>query len=343
MYVAHVGDIVNHADNQTEWDNAIEAMNILSDNGTPYITTVGNHDISLSTGLQPYNDAFGNDAFGFARNYALFNIGNTGCIIIAINTNAQGVLDADAKWAEGILKQYEDRVAIVLVHEYLWERAITKRGFYVWEHLVEPSHNVFLILCGHALDEVWRASTTDNGTLVNILLANYQHFENGGNGWLRLYRFNASMTEIEVKTYSPYLDLYRSNPESEFTVDLVNSKAPPPLLPAPPVPAPTPASTPSNGGGGGGGGFMPGEIGMIISISPTSNPDLFIVRMISEHTGLPFQRLLTKEEVEELQGEWKGVKPCTPEALVKAAEYEPPPFTLEPVIPQPIILIELLG
>ena len=41
---------------------------------------------------------------------------------------------------------------------------------------------------------------------IHILMADYQDFPNGGNGYLRILRFSPADDKIYATTYSPYLD-----------------------------------------------------------------------------------------------------------------------------------------
>jgi len=53
---------------------------------------------------------------------------------------------------------------------------------------------------------------------VHTLLANFQGRLNGGDGWLRILEFVPGDNAINVKTYSPTLDRYETNANSQFTL-----------------------------------------------------------------------------------------------------------------------------
>jgi hypothetical protein len=67
---------------------------------------------------------------------------------------------------------------------------------------------------------------TFNGMTVHSLLSNYQAYENGGNGWLRIMQFAPSTNSVSVRTYSPTINegaggyLSDENSEFELSVDL---------------------------------------------------------------------------------------------------------------------------
>jgi hypothetical protein len=50
-------------------------------------------------------------------------------------------------------------------------------------------------------------------------MANYQGDNNGGNGSLRLLEFQPAQNKILVRTFSPYLNSYETDSDSEFTLD----------------------------------------------------------------------------------------------------------------------------
>lgn len=58
-----------------------------------------------------------------------------------------------------------------------------------------------------------------NGQVVYQLLADYQNSSNIESAWLRILTFCPTQDKIYVKTYSPYLDEYRTDTENEFTLD----------------------------------------------------------------------------------------------------------------------------
>src|SRR5438132_14389301 len=67
-----------------------------------------------------------------------------------------------------------------------------------------------------------RADLGVNGNLVNEMFSNYQTQANGGNGWLRIVTFHPNSNTISVKTYSPYLNAYKTDGANQFTVNYHN-------------------------------------------------------------------------------------------------------------------------
>jgi len=63
--------------------------------------------------------------------------------------------------------------------------------------------NLFLMLCGHVDGEGFRHEVLPDGRVIDLLLADYQSYANGGNGYLRCLMFSPSNNQIRVTTYSP--------------------------------------------------------------------------------------------------------------------------------------------
>jgi hypothetical protein len=229
-YVAHEGDIVQNPDRKNEWKNASAAMSLLEDpattklkDGIPYGVVPGNWDhpdanyniyfgISRFEGRKYYGGHF---AENNNNNYILFSVSGLDFIVI----NIDYFMNSDIlKWADATLKKYKRRHAIVVSHHIL-------SGIFGGNDFRVPSiygglkdnPNIFLMLCGHIPGEKRRVDTFDGNT-IHTLMANYQHRKNGGDGWLRILQFLPEKNEIRVKTYSPTLDQYETDADSQFTL-----------------------------------------------------------------------------------------------------------------------------
>jgi hypothetical protein len=59
-------------------------------------------------------------------------------------------------------------------------------------------------------------STRPDGTTVHQILANYQMQPLGGGGYLRLLEFSPAERRVRVRTYSPYLNQFKTDPDNDF-------------------------------------------------------------------------------------------------------------------------------
>jgi hypothetical protein len=152
-------------------------------------------------------------------------------------------------WADDLLKTYGNRRAIVVSH-YLIEvgegASFGSQGAAIYNAL-RDNPNLFLMLSGHKHGEGKRVDVEPPNHTVHTLLADYQERSNGGDGWLRILEFSPLDNLIRVKTYSPTLELYETDSDSQFELsyDMSTSKEDPDT---------TGTSRDNRSGGGGGGG-----------------------------------------------------------------------------------------
>jgi len=243
-FVAHYGDCVEHGDNggnDIEWLRADSVFSLIENplttqltHGIPYSICVGNHDQS------PNGDANGtttfyNQYFGSARfagrnyygghyganndnHYELFSASGYDFIAVSLEYDEQ-VNTSVLAWADALLKQYSNRKAIVSSHFLLDIKAkFSAQGQVTFDYL-KNNPNLFLMLCGHISGEAHRSDTV-NGNVIYTILADYQTRLNGGTGWMNILQFVPSENRLKVKTYSPLYDIYETDQNSEFELDL---------------------------------------------------------------------------------------------------------------------------
>jgi hypothetical protein len=157
-----------------------------------------------------------------------------------------GPRDAVLEWADRIVKQHSSTPAIVVTHAYLYSDdtrydhvgrpdqlwnphrylddgppGSVNDGQEIWNKLIRDNPNILFVLCGHDLEDgVGRlTSTRADGSQVHQLLANFQMDPQGGDGYLRVLRFTPAERHVEVQTYSPYLDRFKTDPDNQFGLD----------------------------------------------------------------------------------------------------------------------------
>lgn len=241
VYMQGLGDCVQNGDNVlAEWQRTDTAMRIIEDplstaltDGVPYGINVGNHDqtpVGSPAGTTTmFNSYFGSSRFaGRAyygghygtnnnNNYTLFSAG--GLDFININIEYAPSMDANIiTWMQNLLTTYSNRRAIIGSHYILNANGTFGTQGQALYNAVKAYPNVFLMLCGHVTEEAKRQDTY-NGNTITTLMSDYQARTNGGNGWLRIMKFSPVNNTISVKTYSPWLNQYETDANSQFVIN----------------------------------------------------------------------------------------------------------------------------
>lgn len=248
VFVTQVGDLVQNGDDvPDEWQAADAAMSLLDDpettglaGGIPFGIAVGNHDQS------PADDADGstsyfNRYFGLSRfsgkeyygghygenydnHYELFSASGLDFLVINIEYDLSPDEDVHS-WADSVLKEYPDRQAILVTH-YLIDSGnpaeFSPQGQSIYDAL-KDNPNLFLMIGGHIGSNGGEGQRVDtyNGSTVISILVDYQNRENGGNGMLRILRFNPAQNEILARTFSPVANSGRGSFETDEDSEFV--------------------------------------------------------------------------------------------------------------------------
>ena len=252
VFVTHVGDVVQNGGqgvdrNKSEWDRANIAMSILDgnllvnpDGLIPYAVAPGNHDYDIVHnhgsatrfveffGASRYNDRswyFGSSQDQL-NHYQVFNGGGFQILHITLEWEPRA---SALSWAQGVIETHPDLPVVLSTHAYLQasgNRFATPSssdghsGEDIYQQLVRPNPQVFMVLNGHFAGEAHQISTNHLGQDVIEILADYQNRPNGGDGWTRLLEFLPHENRIDVKTYSPTLDQFETDADSQFSIDI---------------------------------------------------------------------------------------------------------------------------
>ena len=249
-FVTQLGDCVEHGDEYLEeWQAADAAMSLLDDpdgpglpDGIPFGIAVGNHDQSPQGDADGtttyYNQFFGETRFrGRAyygghyggdndNHYQLFSAGRRDVIVVHLEYDASPD-EAVLHWADDLLKAHADRRAVVVTHHLVGSgnpAPFSAQGQAIYDAL-KGNPNLLLMLGGHVAGGGGEGQRVDTyqGNRVYSLLSDYQGRENGGNGMLRIMRFDSDRGEIAVTTFSPYANdgegVYERDADSEFVLE----------------------------------------------------------------------------------------------------------------------------
>jgi predicted esterase len=232
-FVTHEGDIVNNGGQTYQWINANRSLSKL-DGYVPWAVLPATHDdmnpSSPSDNYANYNIYFPYSRFsseswyGGAYNnintnsFELFSGGYDDYLIFHFQYHPT---DAILQWANTTIANYPNRRVIVTTHDYMdVDGSRRPEGDHIWNNFVSHhADQIFLVLCGHMHAEN-RRNDTVNGHTVYQLLADYQEgYPYGGNGWLRILNFCPAEDKIYVKSYSPYVNEYQTDANSQFTLE----------------------------------------------------------------------------------------------------------------------------
>lgn len=219
-YAFLTGDLVND-NTSSQWEFVDTALRQL-ESAVPLFTIAGNHDVGTSSpDYTNYNKYFGPSRYGSNPNIVGWYDGAKGrCDSVEIDGTKY--LFAGLGWKSGTgginwlnkqLEKYADHHAILFFHDYMnSEGLLSDTGQELYEKVVKPNPNVFMVLCGHRYNcALLTTDIHDNGDRLNYrrvynILMNYQAFDNGGDGFLALIRVYKKDRIITFDTYSPKLN-----------------------------------------------------------------------------------------------------------------------------------------
>ncbi len=252
VFASHLGDITEHQDQFiVEWQRADTSLRVLEANGVPFGMSPGNHDQypsgvanfydqffppSRFLGLPWYGGYLGAEAGDPNRlnkdNYELFSAGGLDFLAIHIETDWPSYA---VTWADKIIKRYPNRRVILSTHAFLNTSSVRPTATQfgrtdgsmsaeaVWQQLIRPNCNVFMVINGHYPGEGRRTDLNNCGQPVHQVLTDYQSLANGGDGWLRYYTFKPSENKIYAYTYSPTRNggagQFDTKASSQFSLD----------------------------------------------------------------------------------------------------------------------------
>lgn len=275
LFVGHLGDIVD-ANVHPQWRNAHHSLYQLYRERIPFALTTGNHDIhavvyphnqvdaahdhagfwdlpgrgSLINQYFEYRDYRHSEARGFFSLGCIENSWQTittptgKLLVLALEYGPRAEV---INWANDVVDQHADKMAIVLIHEWLFEdgtrydwavhgtgQRLTAKGTAfgrhcrvldaeeIWQRLIVGHTNIRLVLCGHiGKGSTYQAASRPGGSTVHQLMSNYTpKWGYGGGGYIRLLRFLPDKRTLQVRTYSPWYDDELTDSQSRFDIAL---------------------------------------------------------------------------------------------------------------------------
>ncbi|MBN1315524.1 MAG: hypothetical protein JXA42_08650 [Anaerolineales bacterium] len=241
-FVTHVGDVVNDgAADMDQWSRAEEAIDVL-DGEVPYSICCGDHDFDVRkealSGRGVFVSRFGPSRYSLYSWYGGSDIRGVSHYQIFSGTDRQylhlnlecGPSDSALKWAQDIIDAHPTLPAIVSTHIYMdanGARPVAacyggNDGGAVWRKFIRHNDQIFMVLNGHYCGEKHKSPLNNNayGHPVIEIMADYQCRTDWYNdcGYLNIIHFEPDNNLIKVRTYSPHLDLWENDSDSNYDI-----------------------------------------------------------------------------------------------------------------------------
>jgi hypothetical protein len=240
-FLVHVGDVVEWPSRRRDWIRAREAMALL-DGRVPYAIALGNHDMdawarggyaaiaadrsawsfnwyfprALFAGTASFGDGFPGATTN--NTYHRFTAGGLDWLVIAI---AYDPSDAELAWAAAVVAAHPGSRVILATHDYMNGTDRSPAGQRIWDAVAGRYPNVALVLAGHYTNQGYRADAGLAGNRVHQVMADFQTYDEPAcleNSYLRTLRIDPAAGTVEVRTYSPAADRYKTDPANQFTI-----------------------------------------------------------------------------------------------------------------------------
>lgn len=226
VFATHLGDFTDDGPNTEYWKNA-ESGTAAMDGKLPYSISFGNHDLHQETGPAlckkfgtPKHE--GAETFGGASpdglsSFQIIKAGDFKILHLNLKFNPE---KATIAWAQQTIDANPGMPIMISTHTYLDVTGLRDGvGKKLWESLVKVNPRIFMVINGHYHGEAQMLSANDAGKKVSQMIVDYQGGRNGGDAFLRTIRFVPDAGLIELKTYSPSLDTFKTEPSCQFAYD----------------------------------------------------------------------------------------------------------------------------
>ena len=241
----------------SEWEFSVSCMNFLDTVNIPYALVPGNHDyarndardsemfnayfpISKFSSMPTYGGAHAVDKSD--NTYHLLTAGNLNLIILMLEFGPRNNV---ISWANTVLTNYPARIAIIVTHAYLngdnsrlglnsphsptngygLPANDTNDGVDIWENFISLHENIKFVFSGHVREDndgtAILITPNVNNEPVYQIMANFQYMPWDESGHLLIMTFKTNESKICIRTYSPWLDTYKTSAENQFDINNV--------------------------------------------------------------------------------------------------------------------------
>jgi chitodextrinase len=231
-FFAHQGDMLRRGYSNAQAAVADAALNNLNEK-VPYTVSIGNHDydnqfddldqhVSSANftswfGNARYqgisNSGFGGSSIDQRNRFQTFTAGGQEFLVLSLEWEPS---NASIAWAQTVINSHRQDPVIISTHEYLNSSGRTtstlepdagyNAGEAIYQKLVKPNSQVFMVLSGHTGAIRSQTSLNNAGSSVYEIVADFEGRNNGGDGWMQLLGFDLAGNKIVETNYSPTLN-----------------------------------------------------------------------------------------------------------------------------------------
>lgn len=243
--VLHVGDLINHSQNDYEWAEWFEAAGPIL-NRIPQVAVPGNHEYikdeeEKKVGLTP----FWNAQFNFPENgpkgleNQAFYLDYFNCKFVMLNSNEE--IELQAKWLDEVLTEKKQQWLVVMFHHPVISGAdgrVNEGVLKNWKPILDK-HKVDLVLQGHdhvygrgnqvisGLNE-WDENT---GTTYVVAVAGRKMYPLGDHPWMQKKAQDLQTYQvISVNGTKLKFEAFKSNGEIFDAFEIVKSQEGPNVI-----------------------------------------------------------------------------------------------------------------
>jgi VCBS repeat-containing protein len=237
-FFAHQGDMLRRGYSDFQAANADAALKNL-DGKVPYTVSIGNHDydnqfddldqhVSSANFTQWFGDAryqaisdsgFGGSSLDQRNHFSTFTAAGREFLVLSIEWEAS---DASLAWAQSVINAHRQDPVILTTHEYLNGSGRTtstlepnagfNSGEGIYQKLVKPNAQIFMVLSGHTGAIRSQTSLNNAGSSVYEIVADFEGRPNAGDGWMQLLQFDLAANTITGTNYSATLGTSEAGP-----------------------------------------------------------------------------------------------------------------------------------
>jgi len=135
-------------------------------------------------------------------------------------------------WAQSVIDANPGLPTIITTHVFEGSRSGPPNSAYlrgfghnsqleIFAGLIAPNPQIFMILSGHTNEDTHQIKQNAAGLPVLQMVTDYSKWVgDGGDGYFRLLEFDEASGKVHIKTYSAYLDRFRTDANGEFGFEI---------------------------------------------------------------------------------------------------------------------------